>query len=387
MMATADRMLLAAVLAAGVAGLILVGLAAAPEEQQNAIGNGSTFAAGPKGTGALYQYLERSGMHPQVLKTGDLAVPDGAALAMIDTPLSEPEAAVLLERVRGGLKVLVASGSENEALFNALSLPVNASGAPGRMLVAWPSAAVREVDRIEVEVPTRAQPAAGFVELMADDAGAGAVEKRLGAGELVILLDPAVVENGGLPRSHNLHFADSVLRHLAGPGGVVVFDEFHHGFGLERSVAGWFSRAGLTPALWIFGLAFGVEALRRFTTRVGPPRPSPVPERRAAREFIGGYSRLLRASGHRSWAVKALTKGLRRRLQDDFGIPAGVPPAAVFRLLAARAPQAAARAYRALERGDEIGAASKVTDAELLDVARDVRLTDRALGTVRVRQR
>lgn len=383
----ADRWILGGVLGASVAAILLAGVASAPSRDAAPERAGSTHLAGGDGTRALFEYLDRAGFVPATVETGDLPVPDGGVLVLIDASIAEGEAETLAERVRGGLHLFVATRDGDDPIFKAFALPVDRSGTAGRLRTAWPSPAVRNVERVEVDSPLRAQPAAGFVELLADDAGAGAVDKHLGAGEIVLVLDASVVNNAGLARAHNLRFADSALRHLSGSTGAVVFDEYHHGYGVERTVAGWFSRAGLLPALWLFAFAFVADAFRRHTRRVGPARPPPQPERRAAREFIAGYAGLLRAAGHRGWAVRSLERTLRRRLHDDLGVPLAMPPVDVFRRLTTRAPQAAARAYRALERAGELSTGARVGDRDLLDLARDVRAAERALGGVRTRRR
>ncbi|HVO31156.1 MAG TPA: DUF4350 domain-containing protein [bacterium] len=383
--ANADRFFVLLVAGFAALALVLVALATGPDEREEKAHAGSTHVASADGTRALYEYLSRAGFHPGTVETADLAVPDGAALVVVAAGLSEGEASALAERVKSGLHLLLATDQAADPAFEALGMSVDADGGAGHAVAAWPSAMTRGVERVEVVSPLRAQPAAGWVELFADDAGAVASAKSLGAGEVVVLLDPAALTNDGLPRAGNLRFADAVLRRLAGPGGVVIFDEYHHGFGAERTIAGWFSRAGLLPALWLLALVFGADALRRYGTRVGPPRPAPQPERRAIREFIAGHAGLLRAAGHRAWAARALERSLRRRLHDELGVPLSTPPPEVFRRLAQRAPPSAARAYRALEHA--AGADADMTEKELLDLARDVRLAERSLSTVRRRSR
>lgn len=383
----ADKWILGGVAALVFGGLLLIAIAAQPAADERAERIGSTRVATPGGAKALFEYLERAKLSPTRVETQDLSVPAGTALALIDVHLDEGEADVLVRRVEEGLMLFVASAAMDSPLFERLALEVRPDGAPGRAIAAWPSPAVRGVRRVEVEGNVRARlggdglPGSGWVELLAEDAGAVAVSRRIGAGEVIVLLDPAVISNAGLAKAHNLRFADSALRHLAGASGAVAFDEFHHGYGVERTVTAWIARAGLLPATWLAVLALIVDALRRHHLRVGPPRPPPAPERRAVREFIASYAGLLRAAGHRRYAVRALERTLRRRLQDDLGIPVATPPAEVFRKLTTRAPAAAARAYRALERASDLARApgAEVSDRDLLDLAQDVRLAEGAL--------
>ncbi len=376
-----DRILAGSVIAVGVGALLLVAFAAAPPAEESAARAGSTHVSSPDGAKALYEYLGRAGLTPSRVDTADLETPPGAALALVMVSLDDGEAAVLLDRVEDGLFLFVASGDPRDPLLASLGLPVSADGVAGRAQPAFPSNAVAGVKRVEVEGALRGIPGGdrgvlageGWIELLADDAGAVALARSVGAGAVIVVLDPTMVTNGGLPKAHNLRFADSALRTLAGESGRVVFDEFHHGFGVERTVGGWIDRAGLLPAVWLALLAIGADAWRRNRARVGPPRPMPQPERRAVREFVVSYAGLLRATGHRAWAVRAVEKTLRRRLHDELGIPLSAPPKEVFRRLTTRVPRAAARAYRALERASELGRVEAApTDRELLEISRDV---------------
>lgn len=376
-----DRVIAGALVVLGVGALLAVGFVAAPPREEAAVRAGSTYVASPGGAKALFEYLARSGLEPSRVETADLETPDGAVLVLLRVHLGEAEAEALVRRIEDGLRVLIASGNPRDPLLAQLGLPVSADGAPGRAQPAFPSAAVEGVARVEVEGALRGIPGGdrgvlageGWAELLADDAGAIALARSVGAGEVIVVLDPSVFSNEGLARANNLRFADSSLRHLAGRSGKVVFDEFHHGFGVERTVAAWIDRAGLLPALWLALLALGIEGWRRNLARVGPPRPPPEPERRAVREFIASYAGLLQASGHRAWAVRALGRMLRRRLHDELGVPLAATPEDVFRRLTTRAPRAAARAYRALERASDLGREQAApSDRELLDLSRDV---------------
>lgn len=392
-----DRGVAVLIVAGMIAAALLVSLAARPPQGEREKRGGSTHAAAPEGASALYEYLERAGFSPSRAESVDLAVPAGGALVILDAELTDSEVEDVLARVREGLPVLVATGSPYSPWWQALDLEVDGSGTPGRVGTAWPGPHVRDVTRVDVESSLRAilgendattglMTGAGWVELLADDAGAVAVARRIGAGEVTIVLDPSIFSNAGLPKGHNLRFADSVLRHLS-TSGAVVFDEFHHGHGFERTITGWMARAGLLPAAWLAFLAVAGDALRRNRTRLGPPRPPPEPERRAVREFVASYAGLLLAAGHRAFAVRALDRQLRRRLQDDLAIPFHAAPKDVFRLLTIRAPQAAARAYRALERARELRAeGTPVSDRELLDIARDVRSAESSLIASRRRR-
>src|SRR5207249_4039890 len=160
--------------------ILLVAFAAQPtaETEERA---GSSEIAGPDGTKALYQYLDRVGFGVTRSRTADLPVPDGGVLVVIAADLSAPEAETLVDRVSRGLSLLVAGDDPTDPLLARLGLATSGGGAPGRALPAFPSPCLQGVDRVEVTGSLRASLAggagpakrggasgAGWVELLAD---------------------------------------------------------------------------------------------------------------------------------------------------------------------------------------------------------------------------
>jgi hypothetical protein len=99
----------------------------------------------------------------------------------------------------------------------------------------------------------------------------------------------------------------SILAHMSS-GGPVLFDEYHHGFTSERSVAELASRYGLHLAIGqlLLGLGLWAAALRRF----GRPRALPVDERLAGADALSAISRIYREGKHVAHAAGQILKGL-----------------------------------------------------------------------------
>src|SRR5207253_379772 len=94
-----DRILAGGVIALPLGFLLGVALAAQPEHAADAADRaGSTRLAGPDGTQALYEYVERVGLSPSRADEAALDAPPGAALALVATNLSGPEAEALADR-------------------------------------------------------------------------------------------------------------------------------------------------------------------------------------------------------------------------------------------------------------------------------------------------
>ena len=101
----------------------------------------------------------------------------------------------------------------------------------------------------------------------------------------------------------------------------VVFEEYHHGFGAQGSLAGatiaWSRRSPWGWAVWQL-LAVGLLALLASGIRFGQARPGILRARRSPLEHVRALAVALSAARGHDEAIAAIVRGLRRRL---------VPPA------------------------------------------------------------
>lgn len=144
-----------------------------------------------------------------------------------------------------------------------------------------------------------------------------AVRRHTKSGATVTLVaDAALFTNQALRETAAGEFALSLLR----PGRTVYVDEYHHHYGSEGSLTGailaWSLR---TPQGWVLwqGAAVALLALVAAMVRTGPVRPLVTPSRRSALEHVGALARALAATKGHDVAVRALVRGLRRRLSAD----------------------------------------------------------------------
>ena len=131
---------------------------------------------------------------------------------------------------------------------------------------------------------------------------------------VILLADAELLRNRALRRSAAGPFA---LRLFRGRYQRVVFEEYHHGFGAQGSLAGaalaWSRRSPWGWAAWQLGVV-GLLALLFAAVRFGPARPGIPRTRRSALEHVRALATALAAARGHDEAIGAIVRGLRRRL-------------------------------------------------------------------------
>ena len=157
----------------------------------------------------------------------------------------------------------------------------------------------------------------------------------------------------------------NALRTVAASGRV-TFDEFHHGFTDDRSVAEFARHYQLHLAglQLLFGLVLWGGSLRRF----GRPRLPAEDQRVGAADALFAQSRLYREGGHHAHAAARLAQGLAEDLSARAGLSARAAPPELARALQARGRPDLASALLAVTRD----ASRAHSDAGVLRVARAV---------------
>jgi len=135
---------------------------------------------------------------------------------------------------------------------------------------------------------------------------------------VILVADEELFRNRSLRHSGAGPFA---LRLFRGRYDRVVFEEYHHGFGAQGSLAGatlaWSRRSPWGWAVWQL-VAVGVLALLCSGIRFGAARPGIPRARRSPLEHVRALAVALSAARGHDEAIAAIVRGLRRRL---------VPPA------------------------------------------------------------
>ena len=153
------------------------------------------------------------------------------------------------------------------------------------------------VSRLTVGTRSTVSKATGAAVLWRVGKAPGAVLLERGKGRVIVLADATPLSGRGLRRDDNLLFLVNVARWHA-EDGVVLFDEYHHGFRSADGFWGYLGHYGERLAL-LPPLLVVLAALWRIGVRLGPAVPLPVTNQADAVDYasaaragsIGGRGR------------------------------------------------------------------------------------------------
>ncbi|MDQ3927862.1 MAG: DUF4350 domain-containing protein [Chloroflexota bacterium] len=292
---------------------------------------GSSHSTGPRGTLALYRWLERSGFEVSRTERGDTFPPDADTLIMVNPNNDFPtgQAGTVRRWVEEGNTLVLALGGNlydasiglgdkhpmlrefeidvTPSYFFTDTVPMSqpAFGRPPVVQVGMPGSVVL------------ALPLTGTVPLVTTtDAGGDrlplAALMRVGEGRVFLLSTQFPLTNEGIREPGNGAFAYNMVQ-MAG-GTRVSFDEAHHG-----ATTGGDLVALLTSTPWgwalIYGAALGAIYFIWSARRLGPPLPVLTPDqRRPTSEYVTSVARLFRRARKPGYAAERYLRFLRRTL-------------------------------------------------------------------------
>ena len=201
------------------------------------------------------------------------------------------------------------------------------------------------------------------------DAVAEAQVVTIGAGRIVHVPNPYAFSNATLAETDN---AVWLVDQCAGWGGTVRFDEYHHGFGQQRSftaimapflVSPWglvCLQLGLAGAVYLFG----------YKRRFGRPVDPLPPERTSPLETIEALGGLFEAADAKRFSARAIHQYLSIQLSAVLRRPADLTDPAGRQHLAKRIG-VSEMDLKAYAKGVEgIIAGRRSSDAELIEIGR-----------------
>lgn len=339
-----------------------------PEEPGKSEGGVSTFSTAPGGAGILYELAGRFGWHTERRTTTlDSARQAGDTRATVQVvlaprePLGAHEIHSLLDNVRRG-GGLVFSLDGDDALRDSIGIgdgffvPFGASAidssctkdarTTARQLLTIPP---------QAEVITWKRHAPGVVERLTT-VGHRVVEPvavgfPMGKGRVAVVGGSDLFTNASLricPWDADV-LAMRVIeyaRNRDGAAPILVFDEFHHGFGVHggslKASAGYLWRTSSGHLLAQL-LAAGLVLLFAMAPRPLVPRDDTRVTRRSPLEHAAALGRAYEDVGATRTATSTLLSGLRRRTRGIVAVPASATDddflAAVARRIPALAPR------------------------------------------------
>jgi hypothetical protein len=230
------------------------------------------------------------------------------------------------------------------------------------------------------EEPSETVESHAPVEHLADGregTGSLLIDYPYGRGRVVILSDPFIVSNGGVKLADNLQLAANVV---AGAGGPIAFDEYHHGHGATQNpVLAYF--AG-TPVLWIFAQA-GLIVLAVLWTRgrrFARPLPAPHVDRRSKLEFVASMAELQGRARAYDLAVENVYARTRRALARYAGLQPTAPLAQLAERVAARSGRDARQLAALLADCENAIAGAPTSARKAVALVRSLRELERDLG-------
>ena len=324
----------------------------------------TTYAADAYGARGLYDVLERLGWHV-TRRTTPLELPlDTAATYVILAPpvaLTQSEVHAVLSAVRRGASLLVVP-VRGSPLADSLRLRPSAAG--WHSIVEWEEdreedgerdtlqgggAMRRALAALMVPVPNECEPGVFdpplgtrwlsshleqrgplpgepevFLQVRVRQRGRAerlrpaVMGFPMGAGRVVAVADPHLLRNDVIRLcEHDAGvLAVRAFTWLGAPGGEVVFDEYHQGFGRHPSVVratASFLRGTSPGRMLLQAIVAGLILLIAVSVRPIRPRPMERIERRSPLEHVGALARAYEQVGATRTATRRLVRGLRRR--------------------------------------------------------------------------
>lgn len=245
----------------------------------------------------------------------------------------------LLEHIRDGATVVYVPWNERpNPMLKAMDIGLWRAerGLGDRTLVpALPTPFTLGVERVETKVRSWVDLPAGATPLLIDEKLGQTVAGLVpyGQGQLIVLGAPELAMNSALSKADNAQFWRSMTRALSRKRSI-AFDEYHHGFTSERSMAEFAARYGLHIAVMqlLLGVAFWALALKRF----GRARRLTETSRVGATDALFATSRLYREGRHHAHAAQAIVQVLAHEFAAKAGVSTRAKPLEIVEALNTR---------------------------------------------------
>lgn len=288
---------------------------------------GSSNSSGPRGTLALYRWLERTGFEVSRADSTGKFPPDADTLIIVNPTGDFPagQARDVKRWVEEGRTLLLVAGGlgdtelfSNHPMMRELGADLRfSSGFTNTVPVAQPLFSKASVDSVKMlGVFTLQVPVTGTVVLAstADSSGERlplAAMIKLGKGRVFLLSSDYPVSNEGLGDADNGAFVYNLVQM---GGRRVAFDETHHG---ESSGGDLVALLTSTPWGWalLYGAAIAALYIVWSARRLGPPLPVPRPDqRRPTSEYVTAVAGLFRRARKPGYAAEQYLHYFKRTL-------------------------------------------------------------------------
>lgn len=254
----------------------------------------TSYSTDGQGAKALYLLLEKLGYKPKRLRTPKFAGLRANGLAVIlapdQLPIGETDTERLLEWVQQGNTLLFAPGRSEDQLTKALGITRHQRQS-GKTFIAPVSSTnlTAGIQGISIQSEDRVLIKRSYdfpvVQHFGDSAGGVVVSMSEGEGTVIVVSDPYLLTNAGLPVAGNLDLFVNILFSHAADAGTVYFDEYHHGFERRPSIFHLLAGTSLGWALLQVAIAVILLMFSR-ARRFGQPKPMLKETHRSSLEYV-----------------------------------------------------------------------------------------------------
>lgn len=207
---------------------------------------------------------------------------------------------------------------------------------------------------------------------------------KLGKGRIYAYSSISALSNKGMrDGGRAVRIVNIIARH-ASRKDLVLFDEYHHGYGGQSSVLALIGpRVKISVLFFAAALLVGVVSQSR---RFGAVRSLSEEETlRPGREFVEAVGRLYRRAGATDVASEIMLESFERKLRLKLGVSAESTPSEISsRISAASNAQIAERVTRVLAARGKASAGQKPSEQELLHITIEVQQLEKELGLERI---
>lgn len=208
-----------------------------------------------------------------------------------------------------------------------------------------------------------------------------AVDVPFGHGQIVYVSDPYIVSNGGIALVDNAQLAINLV---AAGDGMVAFDEYHQGYGVDNNRFMQFFQG--TPVIPMFLQAVALVGFLFFSQsrRFARPVPEAEPDRLSKLEYVAAMAELQNRTKAYDLAIENIYNEFRRRVTRYVGLDNFTAKGSdIARLVAERSGLDEKEIASAIFDCEEIIRGAPTNKREVLRLAGILRSVEQKLGLTR----
>jgi hypothetical protein len=164
------------------------------------------------------------------------------------------------------------------------------------------------------------KPSQEWTSLVTDEAGPLLLTRTMGKGAVFALADPSLLSNADLGREQNLRLILALLL-ASGRPDAILFDEFHQGHALERTLGSYLASSGFSWVLLQVMVGMGLFFLSQRARLAGSFRTLTAPAGRSSLEYVDSMARVYESCKAAPLALDAILARFLGQVSRRAGIP------------------------------------------------------------------